>query len=256
METFLAEVVGTLLLILLGDGVVANVVLNRTKGHAAGWIVITVGWGVAVAMAVYAVGRISGAHLNPAVTLGLASMGSFPWADVPAYIAAQMIGGFLGAVLVWIMYLPHWAETPDGGAKLAVFATGPAIRRTGANLAGEVIGTAVLLFGILAIAENAQTLNRPGDVNLSYVFSRGLQPLLVGVLVLGIGLSLGGPTGYAINPARDLAPRLAHAILPIPGKGGSDWEYAWIPVVGPIIGGVLGAGLYFLVGFQLPPITS
>ena len=256
MQTFLAEVVGTLLLVLLGDGVVANVVLNRTKGHAAGWIVITVGWGVAVAMAVYAVGRISGAHLNPAVTLGLAAIGSFPWADVPAYLAAQMIGGFLGAVLVWIMYLPHWAATPDPGAKLAVFATGPAIRHRGANLAGEVIGTAVLLFGILAIAENAQTLYTPGDVNLAFVFSRGLQPLLVGVLVLGIGLSLGGPTGYAINPARDLAPRLAHAVLPIPGKGSSDWEYAWIPVVGPIIGGVLGAGLYFLIGFQLPPITG
>ncbi|MGB2715226.1 MAG: MIP/aquaporin family protein [Vicinamibacterales bacterium] len=249
MQTLLAEVVGTLLLVLLGDGVVANVVLNKTKGQNSGWIVITVGWGIAVAMAVYAVGRISGAHLNPAVTIGLASIGSFAWADVPGYIAAQMIGGFVGAILVWLMYLPHWGATTDAGLKLAVFCTGPAIRRPAANMIGEVIGTAVLLFGILAIAANAQTLSRPGDVDLSFVFSRGLQPLLVGVLVLGIGVSLGGPTGYAINPARDLAPRLAHAVLPIPGKGTSDWDYAWIPVVAPIIGGIVGAGLYFVIGF-------
>ena len=249
MQTLLAEVVGTLLLVLLGDGVVANVVLNRTKGQNSGWIVITVGWGIAVAMAVYAVGRISGAHLNPAVTIGLAAIGSFAWADVPGYIVAQMIGGFLGAIIVWMMYLPHWAATTDAGLKLAVFCTGPAIRRPAANFIGEIIGTAVLLFGILAIAANAQTLSRPGDVDLSFVFSRGLQPLLVGVLVLGIGVSLGGPTGYAINPARDLAPRLAHAVLPIPGKGSSDWEYAWIPVVAPIVGGIAGAGLYFVIGF-------
>lgn len=249
MQTLLAEALGTMLLVLLGDGVVANVVLNKTKGHNSGWIVITVGWGVAVAMAVYAVGRISGAHLNPAVTIGLAAIGSFPWAEVPGYIAAQMIGGFLGAVLVWLMYLPHWRVTADPGAKLAVFATGPAIRTTGANLIVEIIGTAVLLFGILAIAANASALSKPGDVDLSFVFSRGLQPLLVGVLVLGIGLSLGGPTGYAINPARDLAPRVAHAILPIPGKGSSDWSYSWIPVIGPIIGGIIGACLYSYIGF-------
>lgn len=249
MQTVLAEAIGTMLLVLLGDGVVANVVLNRTKGQNGGWIVITVGWGVAVAMAVYAVGRISGAHLNPAVTLGLAAIGSFPWADVPGYILAQMVGAFAGSVLVWVSYLPHWRVTADPASKLAVFATGPAMRSPGANFVTEVIGTAVLLFGILAIAANAQTLSRPGDVDLSFVFSRGLQPLLVGVLVLGIGLSLGGPTGYAINPARDLGPRLAHALLPIPGKGASDWEYSWIPVVGPLVGGVLGAGAYFLVGF-------
>lgn len=249
MQTLLAEAIGTMLLVLLGDGVVANVVLNRTKGQNAGWIVITLGWGVAVAMAVYAVGRISGAHLNPAVTVGLAAIGSFPWSDVPGYVLAQMVGGFAGAILVWLMYLPHWSVTADPASKLAVFATGPAIRNSAANFIGEVIGTAVLLFGILAIAANAQTLSKPGDVDLSFVFSRGLQPLLVGVLVLGIGLSLGGPTGYAINPARDLAPRLAHAILPIPGKGSSDWAYSWIPVVGPIIGGMIGAGAYFVVGF-------
>lgn len=249
MQTLLAEFVGTALLVLLGDGVVANVVLNRTKGQNGGWIVITVGWGVAVAIAVYAVGRISGAHINPAVTVGLATIGSFPWADVPGYIVAQMAGGFVGAVLVWLMYLPHWGATNDPVSKLAVFATGPAIGNPAANFIAEVIGTAVLLFGVLAIAANAQTLNAPGDVNLSFVFSRGLQPLLVGVLVLGIGLSLGGPTGYAINPARDLAPRLAHAVLPVAGKGSSDWSYAWIPVLGPFVGGALGAGLYFGVGF-------
>ena len=249
MQTLLAEAVGTMLLVLLGDGVVANVVLNRTKGQNSGWIVITVGWGVAVAMAVYAVGRISGAHLNPAVTVGLAVIGSFPWANVPGYVGAQMVGGFAGAVLVWLLYLPHWRVTADSASKLAVFSTGPAIRTPAANFIGEVIGTAVLLFGILAIAANAQTLSKPGDVDLSFVFSRGLQPLLVGVLVLGIGLSLGGPTGYAINPARDLAPRLAHAVLPIPGKGSSDWAYSWIPVVAPLVGGALGAGLYFVIGF-------
>jgi len=249
MQSVLAEAVGTMLLVLLGDGVVANVVLNRTKGQNSGWIVITVGWGVAVAMAVYAVGRISGAHLNPAVTIGLAAIGSFPWAQVPGYIVAQLVGGFIGAVLVWLTYLPHWKVTADPALKLGVFATGPAIRNPAGNFIGEVVGTFVLVFGILAIAANAQTLSKPGDVDLSFVFSRGLMPLLVGVLVLGIGLSLGGPTGYAINPARDLAPRLAHAVLPIPGKGSSDWEYSWIPVVAPIVGGVLGAAAYFVIGF-------
>jgi glycerol uptake facilitator protein len=249
MQTLLAEALGTMLLVLLGDGVVANVVLERTKGQNSGWIVITMGWGVAVAIAVYAVGRISGAHLNPAVTIALATVGSFPWAQVPGYIAAQMVGAFAGAILVWLAYLPHWGETTDQGAKLGVFCTGPAMRHPLGNAISEVIGTAVLLFGIMAIAANAQTLSKPGDVDLSFVFSRGLQPLLVGVLVLGIGLSLGGPTGYAINPARDLGPRLAHALLPIPGKGPSDLAYSWIPVIAPIIGGIAGAGLYVLVGF-------
>jgi glycerol uptake facilitator protein len=249
MQSYLAEAIGTMLLVLLGDGVVANVVLARSKGQNSGWIVIATGWGVAVAMAVYAVGRVSGAHLNPAVTIGLATIGSFPWAQVPGYVAAQMLGAIAGAVLVWLTYLPHWGPTEDPAAKLGVFCTAPAIRRAGANFLCEIVGTGVLLFGILAIAANAETLSKPGDVNLSFVFSRGLQPLLVGVLVLGIGLSLGGPTGYAINPARDLGPRIAHAILPIPGKGSSDWGYAWIPVVAPIIGGIAGAGLYALGGF-------
>jgi glycerol uptake facilitator len=249
MQPFLAEAIGTMILVLLGDGVVANVLLERSKGQQSGWIVITFGWAVAVAVAVYAVGRISGAHLNPAVTIALATIGSFPWADVPGYIAAQMVGGVLGATLVWLHYLPHWALTRDTGAKLGIFCTAPAVRNSGANLISEALGTAVLLFGILAIAANAQTLSKPGDVDLSFVFSRGLQPLLVGVLVLGIGLSLGGTTGYAINPARDLGPRIAHAILPIAGKGQADWGYAWIPVVGPIVGGIAGAVLYSWIGF-------
>jgi glycerol uptake facilitator protein len=249
MQTLLAEAVGTMMLVLLGDGVVANVLLARSKGQNAGWIVITTGWAVAVTIAVYAVGRISGAHLNPAVTVGLAAIGSFPWSDVPGYIVAQMIGAFVGAVLVWLTYMPHWGLTPDADAKLGVFCTAPAVRSPVSNTITEIVGTAVLLFGILAIAANAQTLTRPNQVDLSVVFSRGLQPLLVGILVLGIGLSLGGPTGYAINPARDLGPRLAHALLPIPGKRDSDWSYAWLPVIAPIVGGILGALLYSMVGF-------
>lgn len=249
MSTYVAEAIGTMILVLLGDGVVANVLLERSKAQNAGWMVVATGWGVAVAVAVYTVGRISGAHINPAVTVALAAVGSFPWANVPGYIAAQMLGGFAGGVFVWLAFLPHWAATRDASLKLTVFATGPAIRNRSANFIAEAIGTAVLLFGILAIAANAQAFSKPGDVDLSAVFSRGLQPLLVGVLVLGIGLSLGGPTGYAINPARDLGPRLAHAVLPIAGKGDSDWSYSWIPVVAPLLGGTLGAAAYALVGF-------
>lgn len=249
MNQYIAEAVGTMILILLGDGVVANVVLARSKGESSGWIVITVGWGVAVAIAVYSVGRISGAHLNPAVTIGLASIGSFPWANVAGYVAAQMVGAGLGAVLVWLAYLPHWRLTEDPAAKLAVFSTAPAVRNTAANFVTEAIGTAMLLFGVLAVGANAEGWAQAGDVDLSQVFSRALQPLLVGILVLGIGLSLGGPTGYAINPARDLGPRIAHAILPISGKGSSDWSYAWIPIAAPIVGGIAGAALYTFVGF-------
>jgi len=249
MSPYLAEAVGTLILILLGNGVVANVVLNRTKGQNAGWIVITTGWGLAVTMGIYSVGRISGAHLNPAVSIGLASIGAFPWNQVPGYVAAQMAGAIAGAALVWLAYLPHWEQTEDRAAKLAAFSTGPAIRNTLANFICELIGTAVLVFGVLAIAANAQMLSSPGALNLSLVFSSGLQPLLVGLLVWSIGLSLGGPTGYAINPARDLGPRLAHALLPIAGKGDSDWSYAWVPVVAPIVGGVAGAVLFQAVGF-------
>lgn len=237
MSPFLAEVIGTLLLIVLGNGVVANVVLNRTKGQNSGWIVITAGWAFAVTVAVYAVGTFSGAHLNPAVTIGLASIGKFAWEQVPAYIAAQMLGAFLGATLVWLAYLSHWRETPDPLAKLAVFCTGPAIRNPLSNVITEVIGTAVLVLGVLAILT-------PKNLNPEYGWNVGLGPALVGVIVWAIGLSLGGPTGYAINPARDLGPRLAHAVLPISGKGGSDWSYAWVPVVAPIAGGVIAALLY------------
>ena len=232
MNTFVAELVGTALLVLLGDGVVAGVVLSKSKAQNSGWIVITTAWGLAVALAVYAVGRVSGAHINPAVTLGLAAVGRFPWSGVPAYLAAQFLGAVLGAVLVWLAYLAHWVETPDPALKLVVFCTAPAIRRAGANLITEIIGTAVLMFGVLALGSYKSANDS------------GLAPLLVGLLVWAIGLSLGGPTGYAINPARDLGPRFAHALLPIPGKGGSDWGYAWIPVLGPVIGGIIGALVY------------
>jgi glycerol uptake facilitator protein len=249
MNVYVAEAVGTMILILLGDGVVANVLLARSKGQNSGWMVVATGWAVGVTVAVYSVGRISGAHINPAVTIALASIGSFDWALVPGYVAAQMIGAFLGAVLVWLMYLPHWKLTEDRAAKLAIFCTGPAIHHTPSNFIAETIGTALLLFGVLAIGANAQGWAQAGDVDLSQVFSRALQPLLVGILVLGIGVSLGGPTGYAINPARDLGPRIAHALLPIAGKGDSDWHYSWIPVVAPIVGGILGAAAYTAVGF-------
>ena len=237
MQAYIGEFIGTMLLILLGDGVVAGVLLRNSKAENSGWIVITFGWGMAVAVAVYCVGQFSGAHINPAVTLGLASIGEFDWAQVPGYIIAQFLGAFVGAVLVWLAYLPHWAETEDAGLKLGVFSTAPAIYNTPANIITEIIGTFVLVFGVLGIVTNAGAVG--GE--LSGVIATGLNPLLVGLLVLGIGLSLGGPTGYAINPARDLGPRIAHAVLPIAGKGDSDWGYSWIPVVAPIIGGILGA---------------
>jgi glycerol uptake facilitator len=247
MQQYIAEFIGTMILILLGDGVVAGVLLRNSKAENSGWIVITFGWGMAVAIAVYSVFAISGAHINPAVTIGLASIGQFPLADVPGYIIAQFLGAFTGAVLVWLAYLPHWEETADPGLKLGVFCTAPAIYRTISNLITEIIGTAVLVFGVLGIVGNAQQLQGAGSG--ADLFTFGIFPLLVGLLVLAIGLSLGGPTGYAINPARDLGPRIAHAVLPIDGKGGSDWGYSWIPVVGPIIGGIIGAWLYNILGF-------
>ncbi len=237
MSPFLAELLGTALLVTLGDGVVANVVLNRTKGQNAGWIVITAGWAFGVTIAVYAVGTFSGAHLNPAVTIGLAAIGKFAWAKVPIYIAAQMLGAFLGATIVWLAYLPHWPVTESPAAKLAVFCTAPAIRNTPANLVTEIIGAFVLVLGVLAVLT-------PKNLNPASGWDVGFGPCLVGVIVWAVGLSLGGSTGYAINPARDLGPRLAHAVLPISGKGGSDWGYAWIPIAGPIIGGVTAAVLY------------
>ncbi|MEO8427040.1 MAG: MIP/aquaporin family protein [Verrucomicrobiota bacterium] len=240
MSKFSAELIGTMILIILGDGVVANVLLSRSKGQNSGWIVIAVGWGLAVAVAVYIVGTISGGHLNPAVTIGLAAIGKFAWSEVPNYVTAQMIGGFLGAVTVWLAYLPHWKETADTGAKLGVFCTAPAIRHSPSNLLTEIIGTFILVLGALAIPS-------PTNLSVELGFSTGLGPLLVGLLVLSIGVSLGGPTGYAINPARDLGPRIAHFVLPIAGKGHSDWQYAWIPIVGPLVGGTLGALFYRLL---------
>lgn len=236
MTPFLGEVIGTMILIIFGGGVVGGVLMKNSKAEGAGWIVITIGWGLAVTMGVYAVGNSSGAHLNPAVTIGFATIGDFPWADVPMYIVAQMIGAIIGAVIVYFQYLPHWKATEDKEAKLAVFATSPAIRHPLSNIISEVIGTFALVLGLMAIGSNE--------------FTEGLNPLVVGALIVAIGVSLGGTTGYAINPARDLGPRIAHFILPIPGKGSSDWKYAWIPVVGPILGGVYGALFYqkFFIG--------
>ncbi|TYA14964.1 aquaporin family protein [Paenibacillus faecis] len=230
MSAFWGELIGTMILIALGGGVCAGVSLKKSFAANSGWIVITLGWGLAVAMGAYAVGSISGAHLNPALTLGLALIGNFPWADVPSYIAAQMLGAILGAVIVYLHYLPHWKATEDPATKLGVFATGPAVFHPFSNLMSEMIGTFILVLGILAIGANK--------------FTDGLNPLIVGFLIVSIGLSLGGTTGYAINPARDLGPRIAHALLPIAGKGGSNWRYAWIPVVGPLLGGSLGALFY------------
>jgi len=237
MRPFLAELLGTMLLIILGDGVVANVVLNKTKGQNGGWIVITAGWAFAVTFAVYAVGTFSGAHLNPAVTIGLAAIGKFSWSAVPFYILAQLLGAMLGATIVWLAYLPHWAATDNKALKLAVFCTAPAIRDRNANLITEIIGTFVLVLGVLVVLT-------PRNLNPVHGWDAGFGPFLVGIIVWAIGLSLGGPTGYAINPARDLGPRIAHALLPIAGKGKSDWDYAWIPVAGPIVGGLVAAFLY------------
>ncbi|MCC6723853.1 MAG: aquaporin family protein [Saprospiraceae bacterium] len=230
MTDFWGELIGTMLLILLGDGVVAGAILKGTKSENGGWVVITLAWGLAVTISIYAVGKISGAHLNPAVTIGLAAEGSFPWEKVPGYILAQVVGAIIGATLVWLHYLPHWSRTEDKATKLGVFCTSPAVRSTWANLVSEMIGSFVLVAGVVFIGANQ--------------FAEGLNPIVVGALVVAIGMSLGGPTGYAINPARDFGPRLAHFLLPISGKGDSDWGYAWIPIVGPILGGLLGAAFY------------
>ena len=230
MTAFMGELIGTALLIFLGNGVVANVLLKDSKAEGAGWLVICAAWGLAVTFAIYAVGQFSGAHINPAVTLGLAATGAFPWADVPKYITAQMLGAMLGATAVYLHFLPHWKGTTDADAKHAVFCTAPAIKSRYANLLSEISGTFMLLFGLMAIGSNA--------------FTEGLNPLIVGFLIVAIGLSIGGTTGFAINPARDLGPRIAHALLPIPGKRDSNWGYALTPVLGPIIGGVFGALLY------------
>lgn len=245
MNILLGEIVGTMLLILLGDGVVAAVLLAKSKAQNSGWIVIVTGWAMGVFVGAFSVASVSGAHLNPAVTIGLAVAGNTPWADVPMYIIGQFIGAFIGAVLVFLMYMPHWAETADKGLKLAVFSTGPAIRNTIWNLVSEIIGTFVLVFGIFLI----KGANMQGSTGAAVPINLGALGIIpVAFLVWAIGLSLGGPTGYAINPARDLGPRIAHFVLPIPGKGDSDWGYSWIPVAGPIIGAVIAALLWVGLG--------
>ena len=244
ISQFVGEFFGTTLLLLLGDGVVANVLLTRTKGQNTGWMAITWGWGIAVFVAVLACAEFSGAHINPAVTVGLASAGEFPWENVPHYLLAQLLGAMFGATLVWLHYHPHWNLTEDKDLKLAVFSTGPAVRSPLFNLTSEIIGTCVLVFAVLYAAKPqlAGPDGTPGGLG-------ALDALPVGLVVFAIGVSLGGTTGYAINPARDLGPRIMHAILPIPGgKRDSDWGYSWIPVVGPILGGLLAAALFQLIG--------
>ncbi|MXW83008.1 MAG: aquaporin family protein [Rhodothermaceae bacterium] len=235
MSPFLGEFIGTAILLLLGNAVVANVVLKDTKGSGAGWITISFGWGTAVFVAVFIVAGYSGAHINPAVTLGLALAGSFEWTSVPLYLTAQFLGGALGAFLVWLHYRDHFETTDDADAKLAVFCTAPAIRNNLSNLLSEIIATFVLVFAVLYMVQP--------DVGLG-----ALDALPVGAVVLAIGLTLGGTTGYAINPARDLSPRIIHAMVPISGKRDNDWGYAWIPVFGPIIGGLLAGGAFVLIG--------
>jgi len=241
MTPFIAEIIGTFLLILLGGGVVANVILNKTKSNDTGWMVISTAWGLAVYVGVAVAAPYSGAHLNPAITIGLAVAEKFEWALVPSYILAQFIGAMLGALIVWLFYKDHFDATEDQDTKKAVFCTSPAIRNPINNLFSEVVGTFTLVFVVLYFT-NATITDTETVIGLG-----SLGALPVAFLVWGIGLSLGGTTGYAINPARDLGPRVMHAIMPIKGKGGSDWGYAWIPVVGPIIGAVLAALLMLLL---------
>ena len=235
MSPFIGEFIGTALLILLGSGVVANVLLTNTKGQNSGWIVITLGWAMAVFIGVYASTKLGGSgHLNPAITIALAAFGDFDTSLLTAYIAAQFGGAIVGAIIAWLAYKQHFDATADADLKMAVFCNSPAIRHTGYNLITEIIGTFVLTFGALAMSKPVSSLGT-------------LDALPVGLLVLGIGLSLGGPTGYAINPARDLGPRIAHFILPIPGKRDSDWSYSWIPVIGPVAGALVAAYLFKLL---------
>lgn len=231
MNPFIGEILGTMLLILLGEGVVANVLLDKTKGNNSSLLVITTGWAIAVFVGVFCTGPISGAHLNPVITISLAIVGKFPWQNVPMYILGQMIGAMIGSTLVWIHYKPHFDITDDPDLKLAIFCTTPAIRSVTNNLISEIIGTFVLVFAVLYIAAP--------EVGLG-----AISALPVAFVVLGIGLSLGGTTGYAINPARDLGPRIMHSILPIKNKRDSDWGYSLIPIIGPIIGSAIASFLY------------
>jgi glycerol uptake facilitator protein len=245
-KQYFAEFIGTGLLVMLGNGVVANVVLSKTKGNASGWIVITFGWGMAVFVAVWCVKSVSGAHINPAVTLALALAGTFSWHLVPGFIAGQLLGGIVGAILVFLIYRDHYLVSTDPDAKLATFATSPAIRNLPSNLLSEVVGTFVLIFAVLLAVEPTIVRSEAADPSFpSLKIGLGtLGALPVALLVLSIGLSLGGTTGYAINPARDLGPRIAHAILPIPGKRDSDWKYSLVPILGPIIGSLIAVLLW------------
>jgi len=245
MNEIIAEFIGTFLLILLGNGVVANVVLNDTKGHNSGWIVISLGWGLGVFVGVAVAGPVSGAHINPAVSIGLAAAGLFPWVKVLPFILAQMVGAMTGAFTVWLFYRHHFNRTNDSAAQLGCFSTAPAIRKTGSNFISETIGTFVLIFVILYIAEPSLALDGREEVKMGL---GTLGALPVALLVTAIGLSLGGTTGYAINPARDLGPRIMHSILPMDHKGSSDWPYAWIPVIGPIAGALIAAAFFLLHG--------
>ncbi len=247
MESYFAELIGTFILLLLGNGVVANVVLRQTKGHGAGWIAIAAGWGFAVFAAVLCVGEISGAHLNPAVTIGLAVAGEFAWQLVPGYIAAQMTGAFIGAIVVYLFYRSHFEATAEPELKLATFCTAPVFRNLPHNLFCEIVATFVLVFAALSMSDPSFTLAEGAEEIPVGLGSIGA--IQIGLIVFAIGLSLGGPTGYAINPARDLGPRIAHAILPIPKKGSSDWSYAAVPVIGPIVGGILAACLHLAMHY-------
>lgn len=233
MSAYLSEFLGTMMLILLGDGVCCAVSLNKSKAQNSGWIVIALGWALAVAIPVYIFGPIGGAHFNPAVTLGMASIGKIAWSMVPGYIVCQMVGAIVGAILVYLMYKPHFDATEDKATKLGVFCTAPAIKDTPFNFISEFIGTFVLVFAILGVSNTASV--------------DGFGPFIVGLIILVIGLSLGATTGYAINPARDLGPRIAHAILPIKDKGDSDWGYAWLPVIAPICGGICATLIFTLL---------
>jgi glycerol uptake facilitator protein len=243
MNEYMAEFIGTFLLILLGNGVVANVVLKDTKGHNGGWIVIALGWGLGVFVGVSVAGPVSGAHINPAVSLGLAAAGQFPWSKVLPFIAAQMLGASAGALTVWLFYRHHFDRTEDSPAQLACFCTSPAIPKTVNNFISELIGTFVLIFVILYIADPSISLGPEVEAKIGL---GTLGALPVALLVTAIGLSLGGTTGYAINPARDLGPRIMHSILPMEHKGGSEWKYSWVPVIGPFTGALIAALLYLL----------
>jgi len=234
MSSFLAELIGTAIIIIFGGGVVANVVLDKTKGNNSGWIVISFGWAIGVFTGVFVAAPFSGAHLNPAVTLALALAGKFSFSNLPAYFLAQLVGAMLGAIIVWIAYRNHFDATENGDLKLAVFCTSPNIRNYFSNLLTETIGTMVLLLGVLYMAKP--------DIGLG-----ALNALPVALIVLGIGLSLGGPTGYAINPARDIGPRIIHALIPMQIKRDSDWSYSWVPILGPFLGAVCAAGIYLLL---------